>query len=190
MKQFSVLILMLCACCGIKSQMVQPPPTVFVYINKTAYPMPSVTSQVEIKKGWEIQGINVNRKPLRYFWGAHAKQAVDNLPTFAIYPTTQKLNDYVLIRLKQKKEYRRLPYADMKDCPYVRVDLENFTIENLPDMGFAVTPQVPLQPGEYILADMTQQAVNQYGDFKAYDFTVTKENKKAKNTAIYLQNRK
>lgn len=175
MKKISFLLLMLCACLCLKAQMAQPAPTVFIYIGETAFPMNAVTSQTEIKKGWDIQGINVGKKPLRYFWGAHAKQTTGAQPKFAIYPRTQTLNDYVLLRLKGKKEYRRMPEAEVKDCDYIRVDLNTFKIENLPDMGFAVTPTVPLSPGEYILVDITQQSVNQYGDFKAYDFTVEKE---------------
>lgn len=180
MKKISFLLLMLCACFCTKAQMAQPAPNVFIYTGRTAYPMRTVTSQTEVRKGWDIQGINVGRKPLRYFWGAHAGQTTGTQPKFAIYPRTQNLNDYVLIRLKGKKEYRRMPEPEVKDCDYTRVDLNAFSIENLPDMGFAVMPTTPLLPGEYILVDITQQEVNPYGDFKAYDFTVEKENKKQK----------
>lgn len=180
MKKIISLLLVLTACFHASAQMKQPEPTVFIYVGDTAFPMNTVTSQTEIKQGWDIQGINVGRKPLRYFWGAHAKQTAEAQPKFAIYPRTQTLNDYALIRLKGKKEYRRMPEADVKDCDYMRIDLDRFKIENLPDMGFAVMPTVPLPAGEYILVDLTQEPVNRYGDIRAYDFTVEKTAKKQK----------
>jgi hypothetical protein len=82
------------------------------------------------------------------------------------------LNDYALIRLKERRGFRYLPASEFKDCDYTRVELGLFNIENLPGLGFAVTPLTPLFPGEYILVDLSQKPVNQYGDVKAYDFTV------------------
>lgn len=177
MKKILLFILISIVATSMKAQMAQPAPTVFIYIGENLFPMTTVTSQTEIKKGWDVQGVNVGGKSIRYFWGAHAKQVAEAQPKFAIYPRTQNLNDYVLIRLKGKKEYRRMPSADVKDCDYTRIDLDGFTIENLPDMGFTVSPKAPLAPGEYILTDITQQSVNQYGDFKAYDFRIEKEGK-------------
>ncbi len=178
MKKIFSLWLVIFACIQTSAQMKQPAPTVFIYVGETAFPMRTVTSQTEVKQGWDIQGINVGRKPVRYFWGAHARQTTDECPKFAIYPRTQTLNDYVLLRLKGKKEYRRMPKPDVKDCDYMRVNLDGFKIENLPDMGFAITPKAPLAPGEYILVDTTQDSVNSYGDIKAYDFSVKKNKEK------------
>lgn len=59
----------------------------------------------------------------------------------------------------------------------MRVDLSAFRIENLPDMGFAVTPLKPLEPGEYIVVNLAQTAVNEYGDFRAYELSVPKSSK-------------
>lgn len=154
------------------AQMDEPAPTVFIYVNDQPYPMKSVTSQIELKRGWDIQGINVGSKTIRYFSGKHAKLITDDKPSFAIYPDKQRLNDYVLIRLKEKREYRRMPAAEFSECDYMRIELDQFDIQNLPEMGYKVTPSKPLFPGEYILVDITQKRVNQYGDFKAYDFTV------------------
>lgn len=156
----------------VHAQMDQPAPNVFIYVNEQQHPMNAVTSQTEMKKGWDIQGINVGKKNIRYFSGAHAKQLTAQQPSFAIYPKTEHLNDYVLIRLKEKRDYRRMPAAEFKDCDYQRVEIGNFDIQNLPEMGYKVTPIKPLFPGEYILVDITQKSVNQYGDFKAYDFCV------------------
>lgn len=157
------------------AQMDQPAPTVFIYVNGNPHPMTAITSQTEQKRGWDIQGITVGQKTIRYFSGEHAKQLTGNQPKFAIYPKSEHLNDYVIIRLKERKGYRRLPAAEFKDCDYVRIEPDKFQIENLPEMGFAVTPLTPLFPGEYILMDISQKSLNKYGDVKAYDFCVEEE---------------
>lgn len=150
-------------------------PNVFIYVEENLYPMQSITSQTEKKKGWDIQGFSVGGKFQRYFWGKKSKQLTDSRPHFAIYPKEYKLNDYALIRLNERKTYRRLPDAELKECDYVRIDLNSFIIENLPDMGFSVTPKDPLFPGEYILINLEQTPVNEQGDIIAYDFTVSEK---------------
>lgn len=157
------------------SQMKQSEPTVFIFVEDSMYAMREVTTQTEIKKGIDIQGITVGRKLRRYIYGADAKQVTDVQPKFAIYPINQNLNGYVLVRLKERRDYRLLPVPQLVDYDYIRIDLRNFKIENLPNMGFAVTPLSPLFPGEYILVDITQEPCNQYGDFKAYDFKVNEQ---------------
>ena len=143
----------------VQAQMKQPDPTVFIFVGDSIFPMNAI-------------GINVGRKIKRYFSGAQARQTTGRQPKFAIYPKTQDLNDYALIRLKERRGFRYLPASEFKDCDYTRVELGLFNIENLPGLGFAVTPLTPLFPGEYILVDLSQKPVNQYGDVKAYDFTV------------------
>lgn len=175
MKKFILTGLLSLFLLQIHAQMDQPAPTVFIYVNDNPHPMTAITSQTEQKKGWDIQGITVGQKTIRYFSGEHAKQIADNQPKFAIYPKTEHLNDYVLIRLKERKGFRRLPASEFKDCDYIRIELDKFKIENLPEMGFAVTPLSPLFPGEYILMDISQKSVNKYGDIKAYDFRVEEE---------------
>lgn len=168
------ILLLLQLAAGLRAQMDQPKPTVFIYAGDKPYAMKAITSQTEKKKGWDIQGKTVGAKQIRYFWGQHAHQITGTQPRFAIYPRQENLNDYALIRLKEKRQYRRLPEAQLSDCPYTRVDLNGFRIDNLPDMGFAVTPVVPLEPGEYILVNLVQKPVGELGDFKAYDFRVPK----------------
>ena len=172
LKRITRLCLLLALFVQAQAQMKQQPPTVFIFVGDSIFPMNAVTSQTEIKKGWDIQGINVGRKTRRYFSGAHARQVTGRQPKFAIYPTTQNLNDYALIRLKERRGFRYLPVAEFKDCDHTRVELGLFNIENLPGLGFAVTPLTPLFPGEYILVDLSQTPVNQYGDLKACDFMV------------------
>lgn len=46
----------------VQAQMKQPDPTVFIFVGDSIFPMNALTSQTELKKGWDIQGINVGRK--------------------------------------------------------------------------------------------------------------------------------
>lgn len=155
-----------------RAQLPTPEPTVFIFVNKQKNPMRSVTSQTEEKKGWDIQGINVGKKLVRYFWGKQSKQLTDAKPCFAIYPKDATLNDYALIRLNKRRDHRRLPHADLNECDYTRINLDAFVIENLPNMGFFVTPKEDLFPGEYILVNLKQSPSNKAGDIIAYDFSV------------------
>lgn len=161
----------------VHAQLPAAKPTVYIYVEQSFHPLRAITSQTETKRGWDIQGVSVGRKAVRYFWGKQAQQLADPQPTLAIYPQQENLNDYALIRLKSKRDYRLLPKAALSDCTYVRVDLSAFRIENLPDMGFAVTPLKPLEPGEYIVVNLAQTAVNEYGDFRAYELSVPKSSK-------------
>ena len=102
----------------VQAQMKQPDPTVFIFVGDSIFPMNALTSQTELKKGWDIQGINVGRKIKRYFSGAQARQTTGRQPKFAIYPKMQDLNDYALIRLKERRGFRYLPASEFKDCDY------------------------------------------------------------------------
>ena len=157
------------------AQMPQPAPHVFIMVNGEKAPMRAQITQTEEKKGWDIQGFNVGRKLVRYFSGKYSKQLSDTKPTFAIYPKEETLNDYALIRLNKRGNYRRLPDADILECGYTRINMDAFVIENLPEMGFLVTPVKDLFPGEYILINLKQTPQNKEGDLKAYDFSVRKE---------------
>lgn len=174
-KQSLLFLALLLAGTTTWAQMDAPKPNVFIYVEGKPYAMKSTDSQSELKKGWDIQGVKVGRKVVRYFWNAHAHQITGAQPRFAIYPRTQTLNDYALLRLKEKKTHRRLPAAALAECEYTRIDLHSFSIENLSDMGFAVTPLRPLPAGEYILVDVSQSPLNEYGDIRAYDFRVMEE---------------
>ena len=154
------------------AQMPEPEPTVFILVNEQKAAMRAVTSQTEEKKGWDIQGITVGKKLIRYFWGKQSKQLTDQKPTFVIYPKDCTLNDYALIRLNKRRDHRRLPYANLNECGYTRINIDSFVIENLPDMGFQVSPKEDLFPGEYILVNLKQTPCNEAGDIVAYDFSV------------------
>ena len=45
----------------VQAQMKQPDPTVFIFVGDSIFPMNVITSQTELKKGWDIQGTNVGR---------------------------------------------------------------------------------------------------------------------------------
>lgn len=142
-----------------------------VVIDSIQHPMRPLTTQTEIKRGWEIQGIRVGGRTVRYMMGSVSRQFTSETPTFAIYPENN-LNDYAVIRLKERRDYRMLPAPTLQECTHIRVELGYFAIRNLEGMGFAVTPLKPLFPGEYILVDMSQEPVNKQGDFVVYDFSV------------------
>lgn len=54
MKKIFSLWLVIFACIQTSAQMKQPAPTVFIYVGETAFPMRTVTSQTEVKQGWDI----------------------------------------------------------------------------------------------------------------------------------------
>ena len=101
---------MICLCLltwsGAWAQRPEVAPNVFIYVEGNQYPMKSITSQTEKKKGWDIQGISVGGKFQRYFWGKKSKQLTDSRPKFAIFPKEYNLNDYAIIRLNERKSYR------------------------------------------------------------------------------------
>lgn len=175
MKKLHLLITALFTVCLLHAQRPEEKPKVFIMVNNTPAAMTKLTTQTEVKRGWEIQGITVGKKNIRYIWGQHAKQLAEVKPTFAIYPTTENLNDYAVIRMKNRPDHRAMPSAELKDCNYKRVELAHFKIENLPNMGFAVTPLEPLFYGEYILVNLAQKPVNEQGDIEVYDFRVVKQ---------------
>ena len=171
---FRYLSLLTCLCTTLllHAQRPEQPKTVFVYINDSAYAMQERTSQSILKKPLSIQGIDVGTKVQRYFYGKTSDQRVGRKPRFAIYPTTQNLNDYAIIRLKQKRDARVMSAPEPLDCKPLRIELGLFELSNLPGMGFAASPVEELKPGEYILLDLTQERVGKLADVRAYPFTV------------------
>ena len=57
----------------VQAQMKQPDPTVFIFVGDSIFPMNVITSQTELKKGWDIQGINVGRKNKKILLGGTGK---------------------------------------------------------------------------------------------------------------------
>lgn len=172
-KLFVTLLAGLCLSPAALAQRPSVPPRAYIYVNDAPQPLQSISTQTETRPGWDIQGISVGRKAVRYLYGKQSRQRCGVHPTWALYPDPEKLNDYALIRLKVKRDHRRLPSTRWEDCPRQRVELPAFRIENLPDMGFAVTPVRALEPGEYILVNLAAPPVNEQGDLPVFDFSVS-----------------
>jgi hypothetical protein len=171
---FAAMLLLVCAGVGAaRAQMPAVQPDVYLYAGENLVALKPVTTQTEVKPGWTIQGRSVGRKTVRYLARHRALQLVDSKPRFAIYPASGvTLADYVVVRLVPRSNYRRFPSSKLSDCPMIRVDLNRFSISNLPNMGFAVMPSAPLRSGEYCLLCTRAKAVNEQGDIPVYEFRV------------------
>ncbi len=173
MKRLFILLFACFSALTTFAQMQAPTPKVFLMVADSAWAMTPNTTLSQLRKGWDIQGINVGRKLIRYLWGIHARQQVDGrTPTFLICPDTENLNDYALLSLKVKRDHRRFPSAALSECPYKRIEPTDFEIQPVGDTGFRVRPHESLEPGEYLLVDLRQKPVNEFGDVIVYDFSI------------------
>lgn len=131
------------------------------------------TTQSERKAGWRIADIQMKSTVHRYLWGTRAKQlADDNRPQFIVDTDTLLLSDMALIRLKRKKEYRRIPEPEVKDNQYISVDLNSFDIRPYGDECFLIRPLRALAPGEYIFTWTTGPRIGDLADWKVWPFSV------------------
>lgn len=131
-------------------------------------------TQTEIKPGWKIADIQLKSKAVKYFWGKQAQQLTDDqMPTFIIHPKeTEKLVDYAIIRLKQKRQYRTIPSPRLFENDYLRIEPKNFSIKTLEDISFECRPLKALEKGEYILINLAQKPIGELQDFVAFPFRV------------------
>ena len=133
----------------------------------------SQTTQSEKKAGWRIADIQMKSTVQRYLWGTRAKQLADgNRPQFIVDTDTLLLSDMALIKLKKKKQYRRIPEAEMKENPCVFVDLNSFDIQPYGDESFIVSPLKSLEPGEYIFTWTTGPRIGELQDWIVWPFSV------------------
>ncbi len=133
----------------------------------------SQVTQSEMKAGWRVMDIQMKSTVVRYLWGARSKQLVDsNHPQFAIDTDTLLLSDMVLIKLKKKKEYRRIPESEVKENRYTVVDFNNFDIKPYGEDGFLIRPTASLSPGEYIFTWTTGQRIGELKDWIVWPFSV------------------
>lgn len=80
------------------------------------FPIEQQQTQTEIKPGWKIVDIQLKSTRQRYLWGNTAKQYTrDTRPQFIIDTDTLLLSDMVVMKLKTKKEYRKIPKAKIQD---------------------------------------------------------------------------
>lgn len=162
------------------AQRPQQPSPVGVVIGDSIYRIEPQTTQTETKAGWKIVDYQTRSKTVRYLWGTHSKQPIEHsLPSFYINPGTSQLIDFAIIRLVPKRDYRKMPKAQLKECTYMTFDLYTVTAELLPDDNYKVTLKEPLKPGEYIITQMTQKPADEMGNIIVYPFTIEDTNERA-----------
>ena len=138
--------------------------------------IPVQQTQSELKPGWKIVDYQMKSKLTHYLSGGHASQLTDgNRPVFRVTPAEKEvLIDYVLIRLKASKYYRKMFKPLLIECNYIRLEPSAFDVKAESD-SFICQPRQPLQPGEYILANLKQQPIGELQDLLVYPFCVGKE---------------
>ena len=138
--------------------------------------IPVQQTQSELKPGWKIVDYQMKSKLTHYLSGGHASQLTDgNRPVFRVTPAEKEvLIDYVLIRLKESKYYRKMFKPLLIECNYTRLEPSYFDIKAESD-SFICQPRQPLKPGEYILVNLTQPPIGELQDLLVYPFCVGKE---------------
>ncbi len=133
-------------------------------------------TQSELKPGWKIVDYQMKSKLTRYLSGGHASQLTDgNRPIFRVTPGEKEvLVDYVIIRLKAMKTYRKMFRPLLIENNYTRLEPSTFDIKAESD-SFICQPRQPLAAGEYILACISQPPIGELQDLLVYPFTVVKE---------------
>ena len=133
-------------------------------------------TQSELKPGWKIVDYQMKGKLTRYLSGGHASQLAEgNRPVFRVTPGEKDvLVDYVLVRLKAAKTYRKMFRPLLVENNYTRLELNAFDIKADGD-SFVCQPRQPLQPGEYILSNLMQHPIGELNDLLVYPFSVAKE---------------
>ena len=138
--------------------------------------IPAQQTQSELKPGWKVVDYQMKSKLTHYLSGGHASQLAEgNRPVFRVTPAEKEvLIDYVLIRLKTSKYYRKMFRPLLIECNYTRLEPSYFDIKAESD-AFICQPKQPLKPGEYILANLTQTPIGELQDLLVYPFSVGKE---------------
>ncbi len=130
-------------------------------------------TQSERKPGWRIMDIQMKSTLVRYLWGRCSKQLVDsNRPQFIVDTDTLLLSDMALIKLRTKKEYRRIPEPEVRDNACIYVDFTNFDIQPHGDENFLIRPLSELPPGEYIFTWITAPKIGDHQDWVVWPFSV------------------
>lgn len=138
--------------------------------------IPAQQTQSELKPGWRIVDYQMKSKLTRYISGAHAAQLAEgNRPVFRVtLGEKEVLVDYVLVRLKASKYYRKMFKPLLIECNYTRLEPSAFDVKAESD-SFICQPRQALQPGEYILACLTQRPIGELQDILVFPFSVAKE---------------
>lgn len=169
MKKIISLFLLLCVLSA-KAQQVE------ILVGGNWVEIPVQQTQSELKPGWKIVDYQMKSKLTHYLSGGHATQLADgNRPVFRVTPDEKEvLVDYVLVRLKASKYYRKMFKPLLIECNYTRLEPSAFDVKAEND-SFICQPHQPLQPGEYILANLKQQPIGELQDLLVYPFCVGKE---------------
>ena len=93
--------------------------------------IPVQQTQSELKPGWKIVDYQMKSKLTHYLSGGHASQLTDgNRPVFRVTPAEKEvLIDYVLIRLKASKYYRKMFKPLLIECNYTRLEPSAFDVK-------------------------------------------------------------
>lgn len=171
---FTILLLLLPL--KLSAQMPAQPDVVWMGIGDSLYAISPSPTQTEVKPGWKIADVaETKSKSIRYVWGAHARQLAEgNLPRLVLKPVQGTLHDFVILKLKQKKQYRKFAKPKIEDCNPIYIDLHSFRIELLPDGRYSITPHQPMQPGEYVIINTAEKPLNELGDRNVYGFAISK----------------
>lgn len=146
-----------------------------IVVQDTVFAIDPTATQTEIKQGWKIVDYKLPNKAIRYLWGAHARQVAESpQPAFVITPVNCQLADFALIRLKEKKQYRKFPSPNLVECDMHRIDLDFAKIEMVGENKYRVQPLLPLPAGEYIWVNTMGKPLNNFGDVEVYPFTIEK----------------
>lgn len=137
--------------------------------------IPVQQTQSELKPGWKIVDYQMKGRLTHYLAGKHATQLAEgNRPVFRVTPGEKEvLVDYVLVRLKVAKDYRKMFKPLLIENNYIRLEPNSFDIKAESD-SFICQPKQPLKPGEYILAYLTQRPIGELNDLLVYPFCVMK----------------
>ena len=155
---------------GVRAQKVE------ISVGESWAEIPAQQTQSELKPGWRIVDYQMKSKLTHYLSGGHASQLAEgNRPIFRVTPAEKEvLIDYVLIRLKASKYYRKMLKPLLIENDYTRLEPNVFDIKAESD-SFVCQPKQPLRPGEYILANLNQHPIGELQDLLVYPFCVMKE---------------
>ena len=169
MKKIISLIVLLFAL-GVRAQRVE------IAVGTGWAEIPAQQTQSELKPGWKIVDYQMKGKLTHYLSGGRASQLAEgNRPVFRITPAEKEvLVDYVLIRLKASKYYRKMFKSLLIENNYTRLEPSYFDVKAESD-SFICQPKQSLMPGEYILANLSQSPIGELQDLLVYPFSVGKE---------------
>lgn len=165
---YMVALLALAAHCGnAKAQ------SVSILADGKQFPIEAQQTQTEMRAGWKIVDIQLKSKAQRYLWGTRAKQLADTpKPTFIVDTDSLVLSDMVLIKLNKRREYRKIPKAQIHDNKCIFVDLNTFIIEPYGEESFSIKPLQELEKGEYIFTWTSIKPIGELSDWMVWPFSV------------------